>query len=101
MARARIWSWICLTFTLPLASRTCSLIPASTSHLCPRGWDSGPDRAGFSWNCGCWTLLTNPEMVLDYFRSRIISLPQVIFLLSACPSRMKGVNIKELGAALY
>lgn len=58
-------------------------------------------RTKFSWNCGTLSLLTKHKTILDYFRSRIISLHHVMFLLLACPSRMKGANIKAFSAAFY
>lgn len=41
------------------------------------------------------TLLTSHKTVLEYFKSRIISLPQVMFLLSAIPSERKGQTSKR------
>lgn len=93
-----------LSLTLSKRDSFCSPLLSSlpsTSHIYPQGQDSIQGRNEFSWNCGSLFSLTEHKTILEYFRSRIISLPQVMFLLLACPSKMKGANIKALGAAFY
>lgn len=48
-----------------------------------------------------FVILTKHETILGYFRSRTTAVPQVMFLLFACRSKMKGANIKTFGAAFY
>lgn len=105
MTRARIRSWICLAFYCYLQQAELALLTSiwpciNQPHLSTGpGFHLGQNRVFL--NCGSLSLLTKYKTILEDFRSRIISVPQVMFLLLACPSKMKEANIKAFGAAFY
>lgn len=99
MARARMRSWVCLTFprhpqqtTLVLTS---PLLPALTSHVYPKGPDSIQGRTEFSWNYGSLSLLTKHKMILEY-----CSAPGHVFTVSLSFQNGRGKH-QSVRAAFY